>query len=518
MKQNNKTRPLDNNLIIVTNSEGIIHEASHAFLQRCGYDQQSLAGKSLQALRHPDMPEGPVEDLWNTIGRGMPWMGMLELACHDGSPLWLDAYVIPIIEQGALIECQCIFRLPSHEASARADAIYQLRRQGKMPPALRWPRPDLRGRLWLSQAFSLLPLILVGLWQPASTLLFFMAMGVTFILLLLTTTWLCAPLRRLIRQSRALVDHPIKQLIYTGTRNDIGQLQLSLQMLQSQLDSVLMRMQNASSEVLTGAQQSIDVMTRTCSEIEEQQSALIQLATAMNQISTTIQAMSASTASTAEQTQAVQTSAGQGQQVVDTAVQGIRSLANSITETTLTVATLQQQSQNIGSIINVIRDIAEQTNLLALNAAIEAARAGENGRGFAVVADEVRQLAQRTQHSTGEIQQLIDSLQQQTTAIVSAMDAKQAQSEQSVEQIEKAGEVLTHILSSIDLINDMATQIAGASEEQSSVVHDVSQKIEDLSDGAQRTVVDAALTLELNTSAVRLAERQRYLVDCILQP
>lgn len=165
----------------------------------------------------------------------------------------------------------------------------------------------------------------------------------------------------------------------------------------------------------------------------------------------------------------------------------------------------------------MIRDIAEQTNLLALNAAIEAARAGENGRGFAVVADEVRQLAQRTQQATGEIQQLIGALQQQTEAIVTAMDSKRQLSEQSVEQIEGAGATLGRILAAIDLISDMATRIAGASEEQSSVVREVSEQIELISEGARRTVADAALTLRLNNDAVRLAERQRYLVDCIMQ-
>lgn len=515
MEKYNNTH--DTNLIIVTGPDGKIREASRAFYDRSGHNSETLLGESLQALRHSDMPEGPFKDLWSTVGTGKPWMGMLELANRNGSPLWLDAYVIPVIEQGQIIECQCIFRIPPQSSTERAATIYRMRRQGKMPLALRWPMPDLRGRLWLTQAAALLPVMMAGIWQPFSPLVLFATLGCSLLFLFIVTAWLCSPLRSLVKQSRTLVNHPIKQLIYTGTHDDIGQLNLSLQMLQSQLDSVLMRMQNASGEVLLGAHQSINVMTRTCGDIEEQQSSLIHLATAMNQISATIQEMSANTASTADQTQAAQASARQGQEVVDTAVSGIRSLASSIADTTTTVAALQQQSQGIGSIINVIRDIAEQTNLLALNAAIEAARAGENGRGFAVVADEVRQLAQRTQQATGEIQQLISALQQQTQAIVSAMDAKQVLSEHSVEQIEGAGEALTRILGAIDLISDMATRIAGASEEQSSVVREVSQRIEVISEGAQRTVSDAALTLKLNTDAVRLAERQRYLVDCIMQ-
>lgn len=517
MEQNNKTQPQDNNLILVTGPDGDIREASRAFAEHSGHDTNALSGVLLQTLRHPDMPEGPIKDLWSTVGKGKPWMGMLQLARRDGSPLWLDAYVIPVIEQGRIIECQCIFRIPPKAATERAAHIYRLRRQGKMPLPLRWPLPDLRGRLWIAQALCLLPVLLAGLWQSRIDPVYWAGLLTSLGLLFVSTAMLCTPLRQLVRQSRTLVNHPIKQLIYTGTHDDIGQLNLSLQMVQSQLDSVLMRMQNASGEVLIGAHQSIDVMSRTCTEIEEQQSSLIQLATAMNQISTTIQEMTSSTANTADQTQAAQASARQGQQVVDTAVAGIRSLADSIADTTATVAALQQQSQGIGSIINVIRDIAEQTNLLALNAAIEAARAGENGRGFAVVADEVRQLAQRTQQATGEIQQLIGALQQQTGAIVAAMDAKRALSEQSVEQIEGAGAVLAQILGAIELISDMATRIAGASEEQSSVVREVSQQIELISEGAQRTVADAALTLKLNTGAVKLAERQRYLVDCIMQ-
>lgn len=517
MEQNNKTQRQDSNLILVTGPEGEIREASHAFIEYSGHERPSLTGQMLQSLRHSEMPEGPLKDLWSTVGKGKPWMGMLQLARRDGSPLWLDAYVIPVIEQGRIIECQCIFRIPPRIATERAATIYRLRRQGKMPLALRWPLPDLRGRLWITQSFCLLPMLLAGLWQYMSEPLYWAAVATTLLLLFISTTWLCKPLRALVRQSRTLVNHPIKQLIYTGTHDDIGQLNLSLQMLQSQLDSVLMRMQNASGEVLSGAHQSIDVMSRTCNEIEEQQSSLIQLATAMNQISSTIQEMTTSTANTADQTQAAQSSARQGRQVVDAAVSGIRSLADSIADTTHSVAALQQQSQGIGSIINVIRDIAEQTNLLALNAAIEAARAGENGRGFAVVADEVRQLAQRTQQATGEIQKMIAALQQQTGAIVSAMDTKRALSEQSVEQIEGAGAVLAKILGAIELISDMATRIAGASEEQSSVVREVSQQIELISEGAQRTVADAALTLKLNNDAVRLAERQRYLVDCIMQ-
>lgn len=517
MNNNNASTTEDNNLILVTGPDGRILEASRAFIEASGFSMQQLTNSELTGLKHPEMPEGPFKDLTSTISAHKPWMGMLQLRREDGTPLWFDAYVIPVIEQGEIVEWQCIFRVPPQSFARRAEEIYRLRKQGKQPRAMRGPKTDLRGRLWTGVLISWVPMLALGGIQFGGDLLFWGAAAGSILLGLLWTGWQCNSLRRLVTKSRELVNHPIKQMIYTGTVDDVGQLELTLQLLQSQLDAVLRRMQSTSGEVLSGANESVRVMARTCHEIEEQQAELIQLATAMEQISATVADMSANTAQTADRTQAVHVSAGQGRDVVAETITSIHALAESISCTTEDVSALQARSQGIGSIISVISDVSEQTNLLALNAAIEAARAGENGRGFAVVADEVRQLAKRTQDSTGEIQQMIQGLQQQTESIVEAMNAKRSLSEKSVERIEEVGQVLEQILDAIDQISDMSTRIAGASEEQNAVAGDVSARIQQISDGSGRTVEDAALTLKLNNAAARLAERQRYLVSCIMQ-
>lgn len=517
MDNNKNSSTLNTSLILVTDASGTIREASQALLALSGFTSDELIHTQLQDLRHPDMPEGPMKDLWQTIAARQPWMGILQLKGRNGEPLWLDTYVIPLIENGQIIECQCIVRPASESETQRASNIYQLRRQGKMPRALRWKTPNLSRRLQLAFTLMLMPITLYLGTQDGVDLATGIMLLLPWLLGLSGIHWLCRPLDALVNQSRRMVNHPIKQLIYTGTHDDVGQLQLALHMSQSQLDAVLMRMQHASDEVMAGAAESARVMHRTCEEIEEQRGSLLQVATAVSQINSTIDEMSTSTAQTAMQTQQAQDTLRNGQQVVDLAVDSIRSLDTSITATTEHVSALQSHSQQIGSIINVIGGIAEQTNLLALNAAIEAARAGENGRGFAVVADEVRQLAQRTQQSTGEIQRMIAALQQQTDAIVAAMHSKRSLSDQGVSHIEAAGRSLLEVLNAISQISDMATRIASASEQQSAVTHEVSQRIQQLGEGAGRTVEDAEMTLKLNNQAAQLAERQRYLVNCIQQ-
>lgn len=183
--------------------------------------------------------------------------------------------------------------------------------------------------------------------------------------------------------------------------------------------------------------------------------------------------------------------AKQVEQVVNESKMSINSLAKGVSEASEALVSLEQNTENVGSILDVIRGIAEQTNLLALNAAIEAARAGEQGRGFAVVADEVRTLAGRTQESTEQIQNMITELQKGSNAAVSVMAQSREQADASVAHAEQASEALSRIAGSISNISNMATQIASSMDQQAEVSDDITSSISNISDAAQSTSSNA---------------------------
>jgi len=298
---------------------------------------------------------------------------------------------------------------------------------------------------------------------------------------------------------------------YQG-KDELGRVANAFNRMGERFQAMVQQLSGATSQLAAAAEETSAVTEQTSSGIRQQQSETEQVATAMNEMTATVQEVAHSAASAAEAAHKADEEALAGKQVVTRTIDVIDSLASEVEKAAGVIHQLEQDSEQIGTVLDVIRGIAEQTNLLALNAAIEAARAGEQGRGFAVVADEVRTLASRTQQSTAEIQGMIEKLQNGAANAVKVMEASRTQAQAGVEQVAQAGASLDSITRAVGTINDLNAQIASAAEEQSSVAEEINRNIVNISQVADQTSQGAQQTAAASEELARLAEQLQSLV------
>jgi methyl-accepting chemotaxis protein len=279
------------------------------------------------------------------------------------------------------------------------------------------------------------------------------------------------------------------------------------------LENALREVSEAVSATASASSQISSSTEEMAAGAQEQTSQAGEVASAVEEMTKTILENARNASVAAETAKTAKENAERGMAVVAQTVAGMKRIAEVVQLSAGTVRELGKSSDQIGEIISVIDDIADQTNLLALNAAIEAARAGEQGRGFAVVADEVRKLAERTTKATKEIAGMIKKIQSDTSGAVTSMEQGTGEVEKGKELADRAGSSLQEIVGVSQKVTDMVTQIAAASEEQSSTSEEISKNVEAISkvtgETAQGTQQIARAAEDLN----RLTEQLQQLVS-----
>ncbi len=303
------------------------------------------------------------------------------------------------------------------------------------------------------------------------------------------------PLAAVVKRAKVIANGnlsapPLKAI----AEDELGELTHAINDMSHGLQDVINKVYDTTRELAAASEQLAQASTETNRGMANQQQETQQVATAMNEMSATVQDVAHNASEAAVSANQADIAAIEGRNVVENNMQGIQKLADNIGLASETINKLGKDTESVYDIVNVISDIADQTNLLALNAAIEAARAGDQGRGFAVVADEVRTLAARTQESTEEISTMLERLKASAGEAVIAMQNGQDQATRSVEHAHSASESLDAITQAVTEINSMNTQIATASEQQSAVAEEMNRSIIKISNEAETALENTEKT------------------------
>ncbi|REL30678.1 methyl-accepting chemotaxis protein [Thalassotalea euphylliae] len=472
--------PESEQLVSITDTRGVITYANEEFCKIAGYSEDELIGQPHNIVRHPDMPKVAFGDLWEKLKRGDSWRGLVKNRCKNGDYYWVDAFVTPLYEGGVVTGYQSVRCKPSQARKDQAQALYDAVNQEKSLTDFHANRPL---KLSLAGVATLFTAVLLYWQTGALSLAFLPFLLVAILVVIFSEEFISLP--RYVAESKALYDSPTR-LIISG-KGSLGIIDYPRQILSAKIRTVLGRGNDSGRKLKRVAEQLQTSTGEAFARIMEQSGHFDQLAAAITQMSGSFEEVNQNTANAYEKVREVQATCDDAIEIVNSSQTKISTLAGEVDNAASTAHKLVNDADEISTVMAEIEGIADQTNLLALNAAIEAARAGEQGRGFAVVADEVRTLASRTQGATEQIRGSVKELQATLTSWSNLMLVSKDNAEQCNSESVQAKQAMDNVISMMHELDDVTSQIAASTEEQSVVTEQLRESVQTITDSSHRS-------------------------------
>jgi methyl-accepting chemotaxis protein len=296
-------------------------------------------------------------------------------------------------------------------------------------------------------------------------------------------------------------DNDLRLVVDYHSRDEIGEMVTAFNAMMKRLQSSFQDVQRQVGEAANAVESLSSAAQQVAASSANQSSSTSAMAASVEEMTVSINTVASSASEAQSMAQRAGKVSGEGSQIIERTAAEMSAIAETVAQASNVIQMLGSESQQISSVVQVIKDVADQTNLLALNAAIEAARAGEQGRGFAVVADEVRKLAERTAQSTGDISTIVGKIQVSAKEAVEEMNhvVKQVESGKSLTQ--GAGERMAAIREEANKVSEAVTEISSALKEQSQASQDIAKHVESI---AQMTDENNAAAEEAASGAGHL--------------